>query len=120
MKEIKPPPCQCCFCKHRRGEIQVKFEKNKKKKKTKAGVRNPNVKLTLINVKRIIAMRDTYKTEYIAKKFGVHQQTIYQIWSGLIWKEALEEDRLEREGKTESSEGQANDSTIIDTTFTTQ
>jgi len=50
------------------------------------GSKNPNSKLTEDDVREIKRLLPTREMSWIAKKYGVHYGTIYQIKSGQTWK----------------------------------
>lgn len=52
---------------------------------TRAGERSPNAKLSEMQVKEIMSMRETATSRYLAKVYGVGKTTISAIWSGKKW-----------------------------------
>lgn len=107
--KIEKKECTCCYCIARAS----KRRKPLKGRKSTAGAQNGNAKLSDAKVKKIMKLKDgPYKTQWVAKKFGVDHQTIYQIWRGLIWTKVTGVD------KRKVKNGPDLQGDIIDTTYT--
>lgn len=110
--------CTCCFCTYK---ATKKRRKPLKGRADSSGAKNGNAKLSAAKVKKIFKLKGgPYRTQWVAQKFGVDHQTIYQIWRGLIWTKVTGFDNRKDKQDGAGADLQSGNTTVDTSNTTTQ